>query len=96
MNKYIFITPFRIENAQWTAVPYSVTYDGNNSTSGNVPVDPSSPYIYNSLVSVLGNDGTPAVLARTRYTFTNWNTSADGFGTSYFSGSAFYITSLDN
>ncbi len=66
--------------AQWTINQYSVTYNGNGSTSGTVPTDPSSPYDYGSTVTVLGNSG---LLVKTGYTFAGWNTAADGSGTSY-------------
>jgi uncharacterized repeat protein (TIGR02543 family) len=79
--------------AQWTPVApttYTVTYNGNISTSGNVPTDTSSPYIAGSTVTVLGNTGS---LTKTGYTFANWNTAADGSGTSYSPSSTFPITS---
>ena len=77
--------------AQWTPEPtYTVTYNGNTNTSGNVPVDGSSPYIAGSTVTVLGNTGTP-VLAKTGNTFAGWNTAADGSGTSYSPTSTFPI-----
>ena len=69
--------------AQWTPgepVTYTVTYDGNTSTGGSVPVDGSSPYELGSTVTVLGNSGP---LTKTGYTFAGWNTLADGTGTAY-------------
>ena len=63
--------------AQWSC---SVTYDSNNATSGSVPTDNSSPYSPGSTVTVLTNSGT---LAKTGFTFTGWNTQADGQGTHY-------------
>ncbi|AZN43115.1 InlB B-repeat-containing protein [Paenibacillus albus] len=67
--------------AEWTPNHYSVTYNGNSSTAGYVPVDHES-YVYGATVSVSDNDGeTP--LTRTGYTFAGWNTAADGSGTSY-------------
>ncbi|GAF76180.1 unnamed protein product, partial [marine sediment metagenome] len=35
----------------------SVTYHGNDSTAGTVPVDPASPYESGASVTVLGNKG---------------------------------------
>jgi uncharacterized repeat protein (TIGR02543 family) len=67
-----------------------VTYDGNTNTSGNVPIDGSSPYDSGSLITVLGNTGSP-VLAKTGYTFAGWNTEANGTGTSYVQGNTFVI-----
>ena len=74
--------------AQWTINTYTVTYDGNTSTGGTAPVDPNSPYNYNSTVTVLG----PGSLTKTGYTFSNWNTAANGSGTSYSPGATFSIT----
>jgi uncharacterized repeat protein (TIGR02543 family) len=54
---------------------YTVTYNGNGSDSGTVPIDPSSPYTSGSSVTVLGNSGS---LAKTGYTFNGWNTASDG------------------
>ena len=69
---------------------YTLTYDGNANTSGNVPTDGSSPYVSASTVTVLGNSGSP-VLANTGFTFAGWNTSANGSGTSYSQGDTFII-----
>ena len=75
---------FRIETntvlyAQWAPIRYTLTYNGNGSTSGTPPSDGSSPYLYNSSVTVLGNTG-PGALARTNFHFTGWNTRANGVG----------------
>jgi len=75
--------------AQWTPT-YTVTYDGNTNTSGNAPIDVSSPYLSASLVTVLGNSGSP-VLAKTGFGFSGWNTEANGSGTSYSPASTFTI-----
>jgi uncharacterized repeat protein (TIGR02543 family) len=69
---------------------YSVTYNGNTNTSGNAPVDGSSPYTAGSSVTVLGNTGSP-VLSKTGYTFSGWNIAADGSGTNYVGGNTFTI-----
>jgi hypothetical protein len=58
---------------------YMVTYNGNGNTGGTVPTD-SNNYEEGAKVTVLGNPGN---LTRTIYTFTGWNTSADGSGTTY-------------
>ncbi|MBR4564982.1 MAG: InlB B-repeat-containing protein [Paludibacteraceae bacterium] len=65
---------------------YSVIYDGNGKTSGSVPTDSNSPYEEGDEVTVLGNTGS---LAKTGYTFTGWNTAADGSGTDYAAGATF-------
>ncbi len=68
---------------------HTVTYNGNGSTGGTVPVDASSPYANGSTVTVLGNTGT---LVRTGYTFNNWNTAANGSGSSYSPAATFSIS----
>ncbi len=71
--------------AQWTINSYTVTYDGNGNTGGSAPVDGSSPYNYNSTVTVTGAGS----LIRTVYTFAGWNTAANGSGTAYVVGATF-------
>ena len=75
--------------ARWTINTYTVTYNGNTNTGGTAPTDGSSPYNYNSTVTVLGNTGT---LTKTGYTFSGWNTAADGSGTSYAAAATFSIS----
>jgi len=65
----------------------SVTYNGNGSDSGSVPVDPAS-YAVGSTVTVLGNTGG---LSRNGYDFSGWNTAPDGSGTSYAPSGTFTI-----
>jgi len=74
--------------AQWTAITYSVTYNGNNNTGGAVPTDGTS-YTNGDTATVLGNTGS---LVRTGYTFAGWNTAANGSGTSYTGGDTFSIS----
>jgi uncharacterized repeat protein (TIGR02543 family) len=69
--------------AQWTP-GFTLTYDGNTNTSGNVPATPTN-YATGSSVTILGNSGSP-VLAKTGYTFAGWNTDPSGNGTSYVGG----------
>ena len=73
--------------AQWQAVEigYSVKYDANGGV-GEV-IDPNS-YAMNDTVTVLSGK----VLSREGYTFSGWNTAADGKGTSYLAGTTFTIT----
>lgn len=71
---------------------YTVTYNGNTNTSGNAPIDGSSPYISGSTVTILGNSGSP-VLAKSGFTFNGWNTQSDGSETSYSQGNTFTINS---
>jgi hypothetical protein len=55
---------------------FTITYDGNGSNGGSVPVDTSS-YNLNDTVPVLP----PGSMTRMGATFAYWNTKADGTGT---------------
>jgi uncharacterized repeat protein (TIGR02543 family) len=77
--------------AQWTAINYTVTYNGNTNTGGSVPTDGNTYNITNT-VTVLGNTGT---LTKTGYTFAGWNTAANGSGSSYNGGSTFAMGNSD-
>jgi uncharacterized protein (TIGR02145 family)/uncharacterized repeat protein (TIGR02543 family) len=68
--------------AQWTINTYTVTYNANDGTGA--PTNQTKTY---NVTLTLSAD----VPTRTGYTFANWNTSADGKGTSYASGAS-YIT----
>ena len=70
--------------AVW-APTYTVTYNGNNNTSGSVPVD-NGNYLPGAYVTVPGNTGN---LVRSGYLFNGWNTAANGSGTTYNSGQQF-------
>ena len=72
--------------ATWTANPtYNVTYDGNTSDGGSVPVDANN-YLETATVTVLGNSGT---LTKAGNTFAGWNTASNGSGTSYAAAATF-------
>ena len=75
--------------AQWTAVDYTVSYDGNTNTGGSVPTD-GNTYNITDTVTVLGNTGS---IVKTGYTFAGWNTAANGSGTSYSEDDAFAMGS---
>ena len=62
-----------------TLVKYKVTYNGNGNDGGSVPTD-STWYESGETVTVLGNTGS---LTKEGYTWTCWNTAADGGGTDY-------------
>ena len=66
--------------AQWIPPSYTVAYNGNGNTGGTAPVDPASPYVDETTVTVLGNSGG---LVKTGYLFDHWNTAANGSGISY-------------
>ena len=86
-------TQFQISTIEITyetaSSTYSVTYDGNGSTSGSVPED-DKEYDKNDEVTVLGNTGG---LAKAGYAFGGWNTENDGTGTTYDADDKFTITS---
>lgn len=67
---------------------FKVTYNGNDATSGNVPVD-NNEYAANAEVTVLGNTGD---LAKTGCAFDGWNTQANGGGTNYDADDTFTIS----
>ena len=69
---------------------YTITYNGNTNTSGNSPIDSSSPYTADSPVIILGNSGSP-ILEKSGFTFAGWNTEENGSGTSYSQGNTFTI-----
>ncbi len=78
--------------AKWidsAAVSYRLTYYDNNSDIGAVPVD-NTFYISGDTAVILENYGN---LARAGYTFSGWNTSADGSGTNYAPGSQVVVSS---
>jgi uncharacterized repeat protein (TIGR02543 family) len=70
-------------------VYYTVSYNGNGSTTGSVPVDVNSPYLSGSTVTVLGNTNS---LQKTGYTFAGWNTATNGSGNAYAPDAPFVIT----
>jgi uncharacterized repeat protein (TIGR02543 family) len=68
---------------------YTVTYNGNGNTGGSAPVDGSSPYNSGATVTVLGQ----GTLARTGFTFSGWNTAANGSGVPYAANATFSMGS---
>jgi len=70
---------------------YTVTYNANNATGGSVPID-SNNYAQGQTVTVLGNTGN---LVKTGYSFTDWNTLANGTGTAYTQGQTFTMDGVN-
>jgi uncharacterized repeat protein (TIGR02543 family) len=70
-----------------TAATYTITYDANGATGGDVPTDDSE---YESGVSATVLDNTGA-LVKDGYRFTGWNTAADASGDSYQAGDTLTI-----
>ena len=61
---------------------YTVSYDGNNATSGNAPTDATQYSASSSTVNVLGNVGNP-ILQRDHYSWGGWCLNENGTGTVY-------------
>jgi hypothetical protein len=60
---------------------YTVQYDGNGANGGSIPVAVyMSPYTATTTTTIGGNTGS---LTKTGFTFSRWNTAADGSGTDY-------------
>ncbi len=72
---------------------YTVTYNGNENTGGEVPVD-ATLYKEGDLVTVLGNTG-PESLVNTGFDFAGWNTVADASGTARPVGYVFAMGEAD-
>ena len=70
-----------------TIITFTVTYNGNESTGGAVPVD-IKRYTSGETVTVLGSGN----LEKTGYSFVSWNTQDDGEGIDYIEGDTFVIT----
>jgi uncharacterized repeat protein (TIGR02543 family) len=66
---------------------YTVQYDGNGATGGTIPA-PQYFGTYTGITSITisGNTGS---LTKTGFTFSGWNTAADGTGTNYAAGATY-------
>lgn len=71
--------------AQWRLSTYTITYDGNCSTSGSVPEKQIKTH--GIPIELNNNRGN---LERTGYTFTGWNTQYNGSGSNFDVGSTYY------
>ena len=68
-------------NVTATANTYKITYNGNGATGGSTA---ETSFTYGNTASVRSNGFT-----RTNYSFTGWNTKADGSGTPYAAGASY-------
>ena len=66
---------------------YAVSYNGNGASGGSAPIDPRN-YTQEQTATIMGNTGN---LVKTGYSFTDWNTQANGTGTTYTQGETFTI-----
>ena len=83
--------------ANWSLLPYFVTYQSNGATSGTVPEDRDAQgartiYTIGQSVPVYGNTGG---LARTGYTFIGWGQNATDTQNLYKSGDSYTVGSGD-
>jgi hypothetical protein len=71
---------------------FSVTYNGNGNTAGNIPIDDTN-YEQGMTVSVLGNSGylLKINVSGVSYKFVGWNTQVDGNGTMYSQSQTFVM-----
>ncbi|WP_187433303.1 InlB B-repeat-containing protein, partial [Serratia marcescens] len=81
---YSSITDHTTITARYAANTYTIVYHGNGATGGGT--EPGT-YWYDSAKALTGNG-----FNRTYYTFKNWNTKADGSGTTYSNGQ--WVSSL--
>jgi uncharacterized repeat protein (TIGR02543 family) len=72
--------------AKWTIRTYTLTYDGNGSTSGAAPS--AVVQNYNTTVSISDRN----TLEKTGYTFSGWKEFSNGTGTTYSVSSTFTFT----
>ena len=61
--------------AHWTPITYTVSYKGNGNTGGSTA---ASTHTYDTAQTLTANG-----FNKTGYSFTGWNTKADGSGTAY-------------
>lgn len=88
-TNYLSLAEVEVMGKLSTAQNYNVAYNGNGSAGGNVPTD-NSAYANDAPVTVLGNTGN---MTKAGYTFSGWNTAADGSGTLYRVGDTFNMGS---
>ena len=70
-----------------TGTEYTLSYNANGGT-GTTPTSVTATV--GSALTIATNTG-PTPLVRTNYTFTNWNTQANGLGTTYVPGASTFM-----
>jgi uncharacterized repeat protein (TIGR02543 family) len=76
--------------AVWNAATYSISYNGNGSTSGTAPT--GGTFTTGGSYTAASNSG---IFAKTGFTFAGWNTTANGDGTSYAEGATNVTATAD-
>ena len=75
--------------AQWTANTYTVQFNANGGTGA---MDAQSGFVYDEAQNLTANNG---AITKEGYSFTGWNTEADGSGTAYADGASVKNLSSD-
>lgn len=75
--------------AIWSINNYTITYHGNGSTGGSVPIPTN--HLFGSKVTIK----TPGDMEKTGHTFLNWNTDSLGDGLDYNSGDQITVSDSD-
>ena len=79
-------------SATWSAQTSTITFNGNNNSSGSAPA--SGTYVTDGTAYVIpGNTGS---LTRIGYTFSGWNTASNGTGVDYPAGVGATYSSIGN
>lgn len=76
------VTSFTLVSGLWNGLIVNsnnlvASYSANGATSGTTPENPTPLYASGATVTVASNSGT---LTKTGYTFSGWNTAANGLG----------------
>jgi uncharacterized repeat protein (TIGR02543 family) len=73
-----------------TRTGHTISYNANDATSGSVPSNQTK--VQGANLTLASNTGT---LARTGFTFSGWNTLANGLGTDYLAGATYSLDESD-
>jgi len=76
------------EEVDTSLLTYTITYDANGASGGSAPSIQTKPHGVELPLAAQGD------LVRNGYTFSGWNTMADGSGTSYPPGGSYTINAI--
>jgi hypothetical protein len=82
MLLYIAVTIQCVSSSEQPDRTFRIVYNGNSNTTGKTPID-TQQNEFNKTITVLGNTGN---LMKIGFTFSGWNTAADGSGITYQAG----------